>query len=738
MSLRPGSIVQAATFPEMTEAFHETLFAVVDVETTGLRPDTDRVIEVAVYLADGHGRIRDRWATLVRPDDRPLIGRLQNLVDAPSFAEIAGSLCAKLAEGIVAGHNVTFDLRLINAELRRLGAELPGLVYFDTHSVATVLDVDTPNRSLAVLCHKLGIEFTRWHTAESDVEATAALISKLLDRARNWGRVDIRPLCGSWWSTLTEWPSLPRTGRTMRRDPERFPPGGRQPDRPSVFKPSWRRFGTGEDTIPSDDPDAMVFKFTLDEDTIRASMIKVTLEALSTFEPERNWPGRWEPEWIEAAEYVLDGGQDAADVAYSLGVTMLNRADELRSASPVGPALDDWAVGGFSGTSGIERLELIVATLEVEGGEDCILLSSCLTLADLYRRHGGRHDDMIRTFRRGLVAAERRCREEKPERDEPTRAGCDLNQPTLDDWSDSAAMQCSDLLQAWWDEVMRQRDIEQLVELVAEVSERQRRFGFVGIPRCTAASLTAASEAGELSVAAQLHDRLVPRFAPLDNGGHVSRAVERFATALAKAGHLAEALRVCEQAWDKGYADAWIANRHSLILERSKGDFDGAAQICRLALGPPAMPGVDISISKRLERCEARIGAAHSANETIRGKAQPTTQRAPVDPTSELRLSYSSTPITVTGSADYQAALSQVPTARGRNVAELVWTNGRVAVRIAGETIGHLTPKTSAKFRDILVVAQGADKVATCAVDLSNTDQGWKAFIYCAPTLEPT
>ncbi len=584
----------------MGGTFAETRFVVVDVETTGLRPGVDRVIEVAVYTADGGGRVHDRWSTLVQPDDRPLVGRLANLRDAPTFAEIAGELCARLAQGIVAGHNVTFDLRLIDSELERLGVGLPALTYFDTHSVATVLDVDTPNRSLAVLCQAMGVEFMRWHTADGDVEATTALIAALLQRAANWGRVSVEPLCGSWWATGTTWPPLPVGGRTLRRDIEQFPPGGPQPHRPSIFKPSWRRFGTGEQSAHSDDDDAMVMKFTVDDDMIRSATIQAVMEALSELGPTRNWPPSWEPEWIEAAEYILDDGEDAAEVAYSLGVTVMNRADEERSASPVGPALNDYYAGGFVGLSGIERLEKITSTLEAEGGEDFTLVQACMTLADLYRRHGGRHDDMVRTFVRGIAALERRCRDEAPTLNE--------DGPSPGEWSDLAATQCSELLQAWWDETMRQRDVDQLVELVAEIERRQLRFDSVGVPSLVARSLTSTSYSGELAVAEELYTRFVPTVARLDKIGQIPRAVEGFVAALAKAGRADDALRVCDQAWASGYADGCIAARHSLILERSMADFEGAARICRLALGPPPMRGVDSSISKRLERCEKKLG----------------------------------------------------------------------------------------------------------------------------------
>ena len=44
----------------------ESLFAVVDVETSGLRPGRDHVLQIAVVTVDASGDVVDRWSTLVR------------------------------------------------------------------------------------------------------------------------------------------------------------------------------------------------------------------------------------------------------------------------------------------------------------------------------------------------------------------------------------------------------------------------------------------------------------------------------------------------------------------------------------------------------------------------------------------------------------------------------------------------------------------------------------------------
>jgi DNA polymerase-3 subunit epsilon len=45
-------------------------FAVIDVETTGLRPDVHRIVEIAVVTTDPWGQVVDEWSTRINPQDR--------------------------------------------------------------------------------------------------------------------------------------------------------------------------------------------------------------------------------------------------------------------------------------------------------------------------------------------------------------------------------------------------------------------------------------------------------------------------------------------------------------------------------------------------------------------------------------------------------------------------------------------------------------------------------------------
>src|SRR3954463_10483419 len=96
-------------------------FVVLDVETTGLQPSRQRIIELAVTRFRG-GNLTNRWESLCSPGRRvpayitKLTGIDDDLLkDAPAFESIADTAVALLREAVIVGHNVEFDLGFLNA-----------------------------------------------------------------------------------------------------------------------------------------------------------------------------------------------------------------------------------------------------------------------------------------------------------------------------------------------------------------------------------------------------------------------------------------------------------------------------------------------------------------------------------------------------------------------------------------------------------------------------------------------
>ncbi|HEY4132036.1 MAG TPA: 3'-5' exonuclease, partial [Gemmatimonadaceae bacterium] len=175
-----------------TELARES-FVVVDVETTGTRPFSDRVTEVAVV------QVKDGIATpvfdsLINPERAipPAIMALTNInwemvKDAPRFRDVCPQLIGVLEGSVFVAHNASFDWRFIASEIQRAtGRKLHGR-QLCTVRLARRLLPQLRRRNLDSLCYHYGIDNAARHRAGGDALATAQILLKLLDLARDRG-----------------------------------------------------------------------------------------------------------------------------------------------------------------------------------------------------------------------------------------------------------------------------------------------------------------------------------------------------------------------------------------------------------------------------------------------------------------------------------------------------------------------------------------------------------------------
>ncbi|GAB3412976.1 exonuclease domain-containing protein [Flindersiella endophytica] len=165
-------------------------YAVVDVETTGLRPSWhDRIAEVGVVLLSREGEITGEWSTLVNP--RRDLGpqaihaiRAADVRHAPTFGQVAGWLAGLLANRVIVAHNLRFDLGFLRAEFAAHGLVLPlelgsGLC---TMELAATYLPGAP-RSLVGCCETAGVAMDGHHDALSDARSAAKLLSQFVRKA---------------------------------------------------------------------------------------------------------------------------------------------------------------------------------------------------------------------------------------------------------------------------------------------------------------------------------------------------------------------------------------------------------------------------------------------------------------------------------------------------------------------------------------------------------------------------
>ncbi len=168
-------------------------FVVVDVETTGLIPARDRIVEIAVELVDRDGSRVGGFETLVNPErdmgPTHIHGITADMVqDAPRFRDFAGSLLSWLRAGSIwVGHNAAFDIRFLQQELWREGLEIERAPVLCTLALARMLYPELGSHRLQCVCDHLGVPCYGAHSAGGDAVATAGLLARLLDDAARWG-----------------------------------------------------------------------------------------------------------------------------------------------------------------------------------------------------------------------------------------------------------------------------------------------------------------------------------------------------------------------------------------------------------------------------------------------------------------------------------------------------------------------------------------------------------------------
>ena len=162
--------------------------AFFDLETTGVNPRHDRIVEIAVlkYLPRSGSRSFEHRINPEIPIPAEAAA-VHGITDAdvalePTFAQIAPRLIEFLDDCDLSGFNVRrFDLPLLQEEFRRCGLELDmqGRRVID---VQTIFHLREPRDLSAALRFYCGREHIGAHGAMADVRATADILEAQLQR----------------------------------------------------------------------------------------------------------------------------------------------------------------------------------------------------------------------------------------------------------------------------------------------------------------------------------------------------------------------------------------------------------------------------------------------------------------------------------------------------------------------------------------------------------------------------
>lgn len=148
----------------------------IDVETTGLYPATDRVIEWGAVLFRGD-EILGEFTELADPGMpiSPEASRVSGITDrelAGSRAtdEVARDLLAFIGQRVVIAHNADFDLGFLRAAVQRMGLPEPRNLILDTIALSQRAFPGQRSYALQAIREFLQIPENSAHRARDDAE----------------------------------------------------------------------------------------------------------------------------------------------------------------------------------------------------------------------------------------------------------------------------------------------------------------------------------------------------------------------------------------------------------------------------------------------------------------------------------------------------------------------------------------------------------------------------------------
>ncbi len=155
----------------------------LDLETTGLNPNSDTIIEIGVVKFNER-RIEEEWSTLINPGVAipPVVSQLTGITNemvrnSPKFVDVFPDLIQFIGNLPILGHNIGFDLSFLKAD-----RYFPHNEVIDTFDIGAVLYPTVSRYNLSGLAQNLDIIVLNAHRALDDARTTRALYNVFIEK----------------------------------------------------------------------------------------------------------------------------------------------------------------------------------------------------------------------------------------------------------------------------------------------------------------------------------------------------------------------------------------------------------------------------------------------------------------------------------------------------------------------------------------------------------------------------
>lgn len=154
-------------------------WALVDVETSGLRAVQHRILSLAVVTVGSDGRTSGEYSTLLDPGCDPGPVHIHGLTPerlkgAPKFEDVSRRVAEMLRGRVLVAHNAPFDYGFLAQEFQRANVRLPVERRLCTLALNRRLSPATGDLKLGTLAAHYGIKPSKAHDALEDARTLRA------------------------------------------------------------------------------------------------------------------------------------------------------------------------------------------------------------------------------------------------------------------------------------------------------------------------------------------------------------------------------------------------------------------------------------------------------------------------------------------------------------------------------------------------------------------------------------
>lgn len=162
-------------------------YCVIDIETTGLDPQIDDIIEIGIIKVNNN-KIIDTFSSLVKPFSpiSDFISQLTGITnekvkDCPTIDKILPFVKDFISDKIIIGHNINFDINFLYDNFVRFENYLFRNDYIDTMRLSRILFKELLDHRLSTIANHLNVKFNKMHRALIDCEITNNCYRKIKD-----------------------------------------------------------------------------------------------------------------------------------------------------------------------------------------------------------------------------------------------------------------------------------------------------------------------------------------------------------------------------------------------------------------------------------------------------------------------------------------------------------------------------------------------------------------------------